>query len=377
MSIPARCGCMRALRRARASKRPRCGSPRIEREIRDVIPPDEIDMLIDNIGIPNSWAGLAQGDIPTISSADGEILISLKQGEARPHPRLRSAAAEAPARAIPGHDLLLPAGQYHQPDSELRPAGAHRSAGGRARRRGQLQDRPEAGREDRAHSRRGRCARSPGGRPAGDPPERGSRQGVAIGFDAARRHQQHADLAQRQRHGGAEFLDELGQRRQLQRRRADASIPHRFAGRAAAHAHIGGDQRGQYHHAGFASRRVRGRECFRRRFAERRLAGLRKSRERCRAARNCFRIWSRVQRGYCAGDRQPLQRLAGFRRVRQRGPARSGRRRRGGGEDHARGRAPICRAAPRSPCAGRSRPCNRRSSAWDWAWSSPWFWYIS
>ena len=51
----------------------------IEREIRSVIPSDEVDELIDNIGIPNSWTSLAQGDIPTISSADGEILISLKK----------------------------------------------------------------------------------------------------------------------------------------------------------------------------------------------------------------------------------------------------------------------------------------------------------
>ena len=49
----------------------------LEREIRSVIPPEEIDMMIDNIGIPNSWPAIAQGDIPTISSADGEILISL------------------------------------------------------------------------------------------------------------------------------------------------------------------------------------------------------------------------------------------------------------------------------------------------------------
>ena len=50
----------------------------IEREIRDVIPADEMDTLIDNIGVVNCWACLAQGEIPTISSADGEILISLK-----------------------------------------------------------------------------------------------------------------------------------------------------------------------------------------------------------------------------------------------------------------------------------------------------------
>ncbi len=51
----------------------------LEREIRSVIPGNEIDVLIDDIGIPNSWPAIAQGDIPTISSADGEILISLNK----------------------------------------------------------------------------------------------------------------------------------------------------------------------------------------------------------------------------------------------------------------------------------------------------------
>jgi multidrug efflux pump subunit AcrB len=51
----------------------------IESEIRSVIPPNEMDTVIDNIGIPNSWGSLAQGDIPTISSADGEILVSLNK----------------------------------------------------------------------------------------------------------------------------------------------------------------------------------------------------------------------------------------------------------------------------------------------------------
>jgi multidrug efflux pump subunit AcrB len=51
----------------------------VEREIRRIIPAGEIESLIDNIGIPNSWTSIAQGDIPTISSADGEILISLQE----------------------------------------------------------------------------------------------------------------------------------------------------------------------------------------------------------------------------------------------------------------------------------------------------------
>ncbi|HLK62618.1 MAG TPA: efflux RND transporter permease subunit [Bryobacteraceae bacterium] len=56
----------------------------LEREIRSVIPPEELDMVIDNIGIPNSWPAIAQGDIPTISSADGEILISLNKEKHAP-----------------------------------------------------------------------------------------------------------------------------------------------------------------------------------------------------------------------------------------------------------------------------------------------------
>jgi multidrug efflux pump subunit AcrB len=56
----------------------------LEQEIRSVIPPAELAMLIDNIGIPNSWPAIAQGDIPTISSADGEILISLAKEKHRP-----------------------------------------------------------------------------------------------------------------------------------------------------------------------------------------------------------------------------------------------------------------------------------------------------
>src|ERR1700761_3475427 len=50
----------------------------IEREIRQVIPNDRIDMLIDNIGLPNGGINLAFSNSSTISNSDGEILISLK-----------------------------------------------------------------------------------------------------------------------------------------------------------------------------------------------------------------------------------------------------------------------------------------------------------
>jgi multidrug efflux pump subunit AcrB len=49
----------------------------IEREIRDIIPANEIKNIIDNIGIPNGGFNLAFGDSPTIGPGDGDILISL------------------------------------------------------------------------------------------------------------------------------------------------------------------------------------------------------------------------------------------------------------------------------------------------------------
>jgi multidrug efflux pump subunit AcrB len=51
----------------------------VESEIPRVIPQREIANILDNIGIPNSWTAIAQGDPPNISSADGDIQISLKQ----------------------------------------------------------------------------------------------------------------------------------------------------------------------------------------------------------------------------------------------------------------------------------------------------------
>ena len=50
----------------------------IEHEIREVIPPDEIETIIDNIGLPNSSFNLAFGDSSTIGTSDGDILISLR-----------------------------------------------------------------------------------------------------------------------------------------------------------------------------------------------------------------------------------------------------------------------------------------------------------
>jgi multidrug efflux pump subunit AcrB len=56
----------------------------IENEIRQVIPPREIDNIIDNIGIPFGGFNLAFGDNPTLGVGDGDILIALKPEEHGP-----------------------------------------------------------------------------------------------------------------------------------------------------------------------------------------------------------------------------------------------------------------------------------------------------
>ena len=52
---------------------------RVEELIRHDIPANEIETVIDNIGIPYSGINMALSDGSLMSSADGEILISLKE----------------------------------------------------------------------------------------------------------------------------------------------------------------------------------------------------------------------------------------------------------------------------------------------------------
>jgi multidrug efflux pump subunit AcrB len=53
----------------------------VEREIRQIIPPDEVKLILDNIGLPNGGINLAFGNTATISNSDGEILIALAPGK--------------------------------------------------------------------------------------------------------------------------------------------------------------------------------------------------------------------------------------------------------------------------------------------------------
>ncbi|MBV9225748.1 MAG: efflux RND transporter permease subunit [Acidobacteriaceae bacterium] len=53
----------------------------VEAEIRKILPKDRIDMVLDNIGLPNGGINLAFGNNASISNSDGDILIALKPGK--------------------------------------------------------------------------------------------------------------------------------------------------------------------------------------------------------------------------------------------------------------------------------------------------------
>lgn len=52
----------------------------VEKEVREIIPASELETVLSNIGLPPNGINLTFGDSSTIGTADGEMLISLKEG---------------------------------------------------------------------------------------------------------------------------------------------------------------------------------------------------------------------------------------------------------------------------------------------------------
>ncbi|MFM7363595.1 MAG: efflux RND transporter permease subunit [Cuspidothrix sp.] len=53
----------------------------VENEIRQIIPEEELEIILDNIGLPVGGVNLAFSDTATIGPGDGEILVGLKEGQ--------------------------------------------------------------------------------------------------------------------------------------------------------------------------------------------------------------------------------------------------------------------------------------------------------
>ena len=81
---------------------------KVEAEIRKHVPADELDTVLDNIGVPIGGINLAFGDSATIGSADGDILIALKKkhGATRDYERVLRAEL---GRAFPQETFFFQA----------------------------------------------------------------------------------------------------------------------------------------------------------------------------------------------------------------------------------------------------------------------------
>jgi multidrug efflux pump subunit AcrB len=86
----------------------------IEKAIRQIIPPDELETLVDNIGIPVSGINMTYNNSGTIGSQDGDIQIKLKEDHRPTAHYVRALREELPGR-FPGITTsFLPADMVSQ-----------------------------------------------------------------------------------------------------------------------------------------------------------------------------------------------------------------------------------------------------------------------
>jgi multidrug efflux pump subunit AcrB len=81
----------------------------IEQTIRNTIPPDQLDNIVDNIGLPFSGINMAYQNTGTIGPGDGDALISLKEGHSPTESFIKELRTSLP-RTFPGTTFsFLPA----------------------------------------------------------------------------------------------------------------------------------------------------------------------------------------------------------------------------------------------------------------------------
>jgi len=194
--------CMRARRWERVSRKRKCA---IRRSKPRFAPHSGQRTRFHHRRYRLAQRGLEPGadDTSTVNSATARSYFAEKGTRA---PRSMSAAAQAIERAISRHVLLLPGGDI---------TGQILNFGCRASRSADF--RPQPRNYEIAQQLVAKIATSPARRTctsishglSGDPAGRGPLQGRAIGHDAARRQQQHADLAEREYADLSAILAEL------------------------------------------------------------------------------------------------------------------------------------------------------------------------
>jgi multidrug efflux pump subunit AcrB len=79
---------------------------RVEGAIREMIPSDQLETILDNLGVPNSGINLSYSNAGTIGTLDGEIQMSLKEGHRPTDEFVTLLRAELPKR-FPGIEFFF------------------------------------------------------------------------------------------------------------------------------------------------------------------------------------------------------------------------------------------------------------------------------
>ncbi|MDD0839924.1 efflux RND transporter permease subunit [Curvibacter sp. HBC61] len=79
---------------------------RIEAAVRQVVPPEELETILDNLGLPYSGINLSYSNAGTIGTLDGEVQIALKKGHAPTEDYVRRLRAELPPQ-FPGVEIFF------------------------------------------------------------------------------------------------------------------------------------------------------------------------------------------------------------------------------------------------------------------------------
>jgi CzcA family heavy metal efflux pump len=78
----------------------------VEAAIRELVPPDQLETILDNLGVPNSGINLSYSNAGTIGTFDGELLLSLKEGHKPTDHFVSILRAELPRR-FPGIEFFF------------------------------------------------------------------------------------------------------------------------------------------------------------------------------------------------------------------------------------------------------------------------------
>jgi multidrug efflux pump subunit AcrB len=78
----------------------------VESAIREIIPADQLETILDNLGVPNSGINLSYSNAGTIGTLDGEILMSLREGHTPTEGFVTRLRAQLPQR-FPGVEFFF------------------------------------------------------------------------------------------------------------------------------------------------------------------------------------------------------------------------------------------------------------------------------